>query len=161
MNADTVNAFLAATTRVYEQFCGGCAITVQKDKIALRSSPVRLFDTNVHVGIVGDLNGVVYFSFPLETAAKVASMMTGINSFEDGVLSELAKSALCELCNIISGQAAIELSNQGHTLDLSPPALFTGQGVLSSSFQSHLLGIPIESSVGPFEIDVALAQRKK
>lgn len=158
MNAETVNAFLAAATRVIKQFCN-IDLVVLKDKIVLRPSPVRLYDVNVHIGIVGSLSGVVYFSFPQETAAKIASSMTGLNSFEDGVLSEMAKSALSELCNIICGQAAIELSNYGHKLDLSPPALFTGSGVLTSSFQSVLLGIPMQSPVGIFEIDVALTAK--
>lgn len=158
MNAETVNAFLAASTRVFKQFCN-VDVVVLKDKIALRTSPIRLYDVNVHIGIVGSLSGVVYYSFPLETAAKISSCMTGLNSFEDGALSEMAKSALSELCNIISGQAAIELSNHGYKLDLSPPSLFTGSGVLTSSFQSVLLGIPIQTPAGIFEIDVALTAK--
>ncbi|NLU24775.1 MAG: chemotaxis protein CheX, partial [Clostridiales bacterium] len=65
-----------------------------------------------------------------------------------------------ELANIISGQAAMELSLQGHRLDLSPPALFTGHGVLSSSFQNYLVGIPLESALGHFEIDLAISEQK-
>ncbi|MBO8125830.1 MAG: chemotaxis protein CheX [Firmicutes bacterium] len=159
MNAQTINAFLAATTRVFKQFCN-YEITMLRDEIALRKSPIKLYEINVHVGIVGDLNGVVYYSFPPDVAAQIASLMTGLNSYEDGQLSELAKSALCELCNIISGQAAIELSNDGYRLDLSPPSLFTGHGVLTSSFHGYLLGIPMQTPVGKFEIDVALSEDK-
>ncbi len=49
------------------------------------------------------------------------------------VFDNLAESAIAEMGNIITGQAAIGLEEQGYVCKLSPPTLISGKGVVIST----------------------------
>jgi hemerythrin-like metal-binding protein len=81
-------------------------------------------DISVSVGLVGDRPGEVDFVFPLVTAFCIVQHITMMDPAD---LGEMMDSALREISNIISGNAASKIAKVGCACDITPPKLYRGQ----------------------------------
>ena len=68
----------------------------------------------------------------------------------------LAQSGIAEIGNVITGRAAVSLSEAGFPSDLAPPMLLVGRNTMISTLDVQRLVIPIETDLGKVEIQVAL-----
>jgi chemotaxis protein CheX len=112
---------------------------------------------NVTIGVTGDIQGMIIFGMSLVTADRIASTMIGapIKTFD-----QLAASAIAELCNMISGNALISLSELGAKCDITPPALIRGTNTKLSTLSIPAIVVPLEFSVGTINLTVSLAEKK-
>ncbi len=78
---------------------------------------------SVRVGLVGDSPGQAVFHFPRVTALKVVEIMGGIEVSE---IDDFVTSAVGELSNIISGNAATALADNAVAYDIQPPEITIG-----------------------------------
>jgi len=70
-------------------------------------------DITAVIGVSGELVGNVLYGFPKSTARGIIDIMVGA---DDEIDLELALSALGELANMVTGNAATELSSSGFSL---------------------------------------------
>ena len=77
--------------------------------------------------------------------------MCGIDVSE---LDELTTSALAELCNMISGQAAVNLEEIGKKVTITPPAILVGDK-MQVYVRPPILCVPFSSNGAEFEINCA------
>jgi chemotaxis protein CheX len=90
----------------------------------------------------------------LDVAKSIASgMMMGMPVNE---IDEMAKSALSELGNMIMGNSATLLFNQGIKIDITPPSLVKGTSIEISSAGMETMCVPLVSTVGNVEFDIAI-----
>ena len=68
----------------------------------------------------------------------------------------LAQSGIAEIGNVITGRAAVLLSEAGFVSELAPPLLLVGRNAVISTLDVQRLVIPIETDLGQIEIQVAL-----
>jgi chemotaxis protein CheX len=71
-------------------------------------------------------------------------------------LDALAQSGIAEIANVITGRAAVLLSENGFPSDLAPPMLLVGRDTLISTLDVQRLVIPMETDLGNMEVQVAL-----
>lgn len=81
-------------------------------------------DILVDIGLTGDIAGHAYFSFTRELAFKLIEIM--MFSIPEEV-DELVCSALAEISNIASGNAATTLAGYGTVCDITPPAVLVDE----------------------------------
>ncbi len=122
MKEQYVNAFLFHASLVWEselktelEFTGAMP----------RRDHKTMSDVCALVRVTGDLIGWVRYEFRKKDALRVVSAMISERVFE---LGELGHSALGEVANMITGNAATALEVAGYTCDLNPPELLTGIG---------------------------------
>lgn len=152
MKVEYVNPFVKAATSVLKTELGSSA---ERLEMSLKHEPVIGGDVNVIVGITGQVVGQVIYSMGAECATAMASVMIGEPV---GQLDELAKSALAELSNMITGHAAIGLAESGFSCVITPPALLTGREVILTTF-FPVLSVPFRTKFGDVRIDVALKEK--
>jgi chemotaxis protein CheX len=153
MKVEFINPFVAAAFLVLENMGN---LKVEKGKLGVKASPIAGSEVNAVIGVTGDVKGQVLYSMTEETAKKLAStMMMGMPVTE---FDELSKSAISELGNMITGNAASELGNSGLNCNITPPSLFMGENVMVSIKDTPILVIPLETDFGEFTIYVALAE---
>lgn len=111
--------------------------------------------TIVH-GVVGMVEGSVLYGMSLVTAEKIASTMIGspLMSFDD-----LANSAISELGDMVTGNAATYLSNAGYQCNITPPSVMRGANLRISTITPALV-VPVNTVAGRLEINIALQERK-
>ncbi|BDU50048.1 chemotaxis protein CheX [Haliovirga abyssi] len=151
MRVEYINPFVAATFEILKTVAN---VTPKKGKVILKNEPVPSYGVSVLVGVVGEVKGQIAYSLSEEAAMKIASaMMMGMPVEE---FDEMAKSAISELANMITGNASTQISAQGLVVDISPPTLVTGSNVHISTGNMQTIVIPVETELGIFEINIAL-----
>lgn len=153
MKEQYVNAFLSPALLVWEKeleaelkMTGAESVTNQ-----FTSS-----DLTVIIGISGQLEGNALYGFGMETARSVASKMIG-REVKD--LDEMALSAIGEIANMITGNAATLLSSLGMVCNISPPVIIEPMGSRFTTRGMPQILAKFASDLGPLHIRISLTER--
>lgn len=151
MRIQFVNPFLDSASAILEQVAG---VRSKRGDLALRESTAPEFEVAVILGIVGQIRGQVIYELGLETAMKLASNMMGGIAVEK--LDEMAKSAISEFGNMVTGNTSMLLEKQGINCDISPPTMVVGKNLEVSAVKVQTLVIPLETDIGILQICVGI-----
>jgi chemotaxis protein CheX len=89
------------------------------------------------VTIQGDIEGRIIFDIDPPTAARVASYLTGAPVSET---DEMVRETVCELANLVIGNAITALNDQGFSFKIHPPTIHTAEhGEKNSEDQESLV----------------------
>lgn len=115
---------------------------IEKKNISI-AKKVNAKGVAISVGIVGDLKGTVVYNFTEEAAKKTAGiMMMGMEVTE---FDEMAQSAISELTNMLTANAAIEFSQTGKDVNISTPTLITGKDLAININSKTILAIELDA----------------
>jgi chemotaxis protein CheX len=153
MRVEYINPFVEAAYNILTEVLGG---EIKRGELYLKSASVPVMGVAALVGLAGDVEGRVIFDMDMTTAMKIASQMNqeDLKQFDD-----LAKATITELANLITAQAVTKLHDLGFRFDLTPPALFTGENMEISDHDVEALIVPMETSQGRVEVNVAIRDR--
>ena len=105
------------------------------------------------VGIVGMIKGNVVYCIDTEDAKKIAATMMMESTIDE--LDEMAKSALSELSNMLTANAATNFSSIGITIDISTPTLLYGENVYVTMSSNQVLCTQVFSDEIPIEVNIS------
>lgn len=126
---------------------------VRKGNLSVKGRELTSTGVIIVVGIVGAIRGNIVYTIDIEDAKKIAStMMMGMPVDE---FDEMAKSALSELTNMLTANAATCFSNIGITIDISTPTLLHGENVSVKMSAEQVLCIQLFADEIPIEINIA------
>lgn len=150
MDVKYVNPFIESFASVMPQL--GFS-NVQKGRLVIKNQEIICSGVVIILGIVGMIKGNVVFCMDTEDAKKIASiMMMGMEVEE---LDELSKSALSELSNMLTANAATNFSNEGISIDISTPNLLYGDHISIQMSSKQVLSITLLTDEIPIEINIA------
>jgi chemotaxis protein CheX len=150
MRSDVAQSFLFAAKGVLEQELGG---EVGRGKILIEKGDFKAGEVTAVVGVTGALSGAVMYRMSEATALAIVGQMMG-RKFDE--LDALARSGVGELGNVITGRAGVLLERAGVSADIAPPMLIVGRGNLMSSLDIPRLVVPLETSAGAIDLQIAL-----
>jgi chemotaxis protein CheX len=154
MRVEYINPFVEAAFNVLKEVLNA---DVKRGELYLKSTTMSIMGVAALVGLAGDVEGRVLFDMTKETALNIAGAMNG-EQFT--TLDELAKATITELANMIPAQAVTKLHDLGFKVDLTPPALFSGENMEISNREVEALIVPMElGGHGKIEINVAVRER--
>lgn len=103
----------------------------------------------IKLGLIGNLTGEVVLNIEHDTALQIVSkMMMG----PVDTIDEIGQSAICELGNMIAGNAATVFANGNIILDITTPSYFDGSEYKTDV--DELFSIPFSSDAGNLSVDV-------
>lgn len=150
MDVKHINPFLDSFASVMPQLG---LMDVKKNGIALKGRFIESPGVMIIVGIMGDIKGNVIYGTTIENAKKIASaMMMGMPVDE---LGELAQSAISELTNMLTANAAINFSKEDININISTPTLMYGEFTANSS-SDKVLCVQMLINDMLFEVNIAL-----
>lgn len=153
MKSQLINPFITAANEVLGKEAG---VSVGRDgPLRLSTDGVNPQDVTALIGVTGKIKGVVLYSMSTEMAIGVYGSMMGEAVTE---LDDLGRSAIGELANVITGQAAILLEQSGYVCDLSPPTIIEGKGIRISSITMPTVALPLKTELGKMQINVGLQE---
>jgi chemotaxis protein CheX len=153
MKVEYINPFIKATTEVFKTMLN---TDIATGKPYIKASPFATDALVIMVGITGEIRGQAAITMNTELAKNVAStMMMGMPVDE---LDELSKSALSELANMIMGNSATLLFNQGVNIDITPPTLMIGDNMQISAGSMRTICVPLECELGELMLDVSVKE---
>jgi chemotaxis protein CheX len=152
MRSDVAQPFLLAAKGVLEQELGG---DVGRGQVKVERGDFEAGEVTAVVGVTGALSGAVMYRMSEATALAIVGKMMG-QKF--GELDALARSGVGELGNVITGRAGVLLERAGVSADIAPPMLIVGRGGIMSSLDIPRLLVPLQTSAGGIDLQIALKQ---
>ncbi len=154
LRAELINPFVEGAIVFFKQ---EMETDISRHKPRIESCHSTREDITVLIGVTGVTEGIVLYSMNRRTAKNIAAQMLGSPV---PLYGQMAESALAEMGNIITGQAAARLEHMGYSCRLSPPALISGEGTLISAANLRMLVIPLVlGTFGHLSIYVALRDK--
>ncbi|WMJ87012.1 chemotaxis protein CheX [Anaerocolumna sp. MB42-C2] len=150
MDVKLVNPFMEAFTAIMPQLGFN---DIRKGELSVKTQEINCSGVVVIVGIVGVVKGNVVYSIDSENAIKIAStMMMGMSISK---LDEMSKSALSELANMLTANAATCFSTIGMQIDISTPTLLYGENIEVKMSSSQVLCVRLLADEIPIDINIA------
>ncbi len=150
MDAKLVNPFIDAFMAVMPQI--GFP-TPKRTKVYLQDKNAVSRGVVVMVGFTKQMRGNVVYNMSEDTAKFIAStMMMGMPVAE---FDAMAQSAISEMSNMLSANAATNLTQMELEVDISTPSLTIGEGFSVKISESQYL--TVEMDLGGHPIDIAIA----
>lgn len=146
LSADYINPFIIASTKLLKELC---YMEVQLGKPYVKTTDFNAQSLAITIGLTGAMNGQVIIDFDNNIACQVASKMTMMSITQ---LDDLSTSAVCELVNMILGNAATIFSTKGISIDITPPTMLIGDRSSNSN-----ICIPLLYENSKIEINVSIA----
>lgn len=151
MDVKYTNPFIESFTTVMPQL--GFS-NVQIDDLSAKScKEIIASGVIVVLGIVGDVRGNVVYTLDIDSAKSIAStMMMGMPIDE---IDDMARSALSELTNMLTANAATCFSNTGIVVDISTPTMLQGEKISMKMSSEQVMCIRLLADAIPIEINVS------
>jgi len=128
-------------------------ISARRGELSLTRSAYTTDEVTVLISLTGPVQGVVMYGMTENMALKIVSRILG-EEFE--YLDDLAQSGVGELGNVITGQAAIRLSEAGYESILSPPQVILQKSAMISKVDFDRILVPIKTELGDIKVQIAL-----
>ncbi len=132
MNAEHINPFLIASTKVLKDMC---FIDAKIGKPIAKDTAFNSESIVIMIGVTGEMRGQVMICFENDVACDIASKMC---MMPITAMDELSMSAICELGNMILGNTATVFSTKGIGIDITPPTLCRGAATFSMNYTKNI-----------------------
>ncbi len=151
MDVRNVAPFLDAISKVMPQL--GFQ-EIKRGRISVSAGDkITSLGVMVVIGLTDQLRGNIAYNMTELSARKIASTMMMGMPVE--TLDAMAESAIAELGNMLSANAATIFEQQGNKINISPPTLITGQS--SANISNSAQRIVVEVLVDGISIEVNVA----
>jgi len=150
MKVEYINPFYKATKDIFKLMLN---VDPQRKDLQVVEDMIQSKETSVLIGITGDLQGGIMFSFPLDMALEMIKIMSGMDL---NIIDSFASSALGEIGNIISGNALMELSKNNYVCNIIPPQIFVGEHRSLSLANQKALLLTLTTPIGDFDLSIFL-----
>ncbi|MHC1762176.1 MAG: chemotaxis protein CheX [Negativicutes bacterium] len=127
---------------------------IQRGNIRMGTNSVESLGVTVIIGMTKDIRGNVAYNLSETTAMAIASTMMGgmpVSQFDD-----LPQSAISELVNMVTANAAIQFEQMGIQVDISPPSLVVGADFRARLLQEKFLVIEMLANGHLLQLNLAL-----
>ena len=151
MDAKLVNPFVNAFTTVMPQMG---FVEPKRTKLYMREKNAVSLGVSVVVGFTKQVRGNVVYNMNVETAKFVAStMMMGMPVAE---FDAMAQSAISEMSNMLTANAATNLTGMGLEVDISTPSLTVGEKFQVKISEGQYITVEMDLDGHTVEIDIAV-----
>jgi len=150
MKIELINPFNNATDAALTEMLRG---HVEVTTVAMNEEVYRRKGVAASVAIRGDIVGHIIFDLEPETARRVAGALAG---GEVEPSEPMARETVCELANIVVGNAITLLNDQGYSFKVSPPLVHTAETGFVGNFQSEALVMCFDTPSGKAYLNIAM-----
>lgn len=154
MKVEYINPFYLATQDVFNRMLD---VDIERGKLKVVEEMVAGREANVLIGMAGDLSGSVLYSFPKVMALEMVKILSGMEMEE---LDVFVTSALGEIANIISGNAAMYLEKANYICHIVPPQIIIGENKSISMATPQAIVLPLKTRIGEFEINISIKENR-
>lgn len=151
MDVKLINPFIDAMVTIMPQL--GFQKIV-RGNISVGDKFVESRGVTVLLGLTDQIRGNIAYNMTEDTAKKIAStMMMGMPVTE---MNEMAQSAISEMTNMLTGNAAVNFEKLGMQINISPPSLIIGDTFRAKVSDTKFLKIEILIDSEAIEINIGV-----
>jgi chemotaxis protein CheX len=150
LDAKFINPFLNAFTGVVPQVG---FVNIVRGRIFTKDQFVDNLGVSIQVSMSSQTDGNIIFNMTEQTAKTISSVMMMGKAVT--IIDDMAKSAVCELVNMIVSHASTSLSQTGFAVKINPPSFLQGNTKVKVC-NSTYIGIEMIVDNCPIEIAIGL-----
>jgi chemotaxis protein CheX len=110
------------------------------------------------VSITGEIEGRVIVDVEPETALRVARQLAGA---ELSASDELVRETVCELANLVIGNAVTTLNDRGFHFKVHPPVFHASREGLKGSEDTEAIVLRFETEAGEVNVNISMHYRSR
>ena len=110
------------------------------------------------VVIHGDIEGRVIFDLDPQTAVNVAGALAGAPV---GETESVVRETICELANLVIGNAVTSLNDQGFRFKICPPEIHTDESGVKNSEDTEALVMSFDTPSGCVYMNIAMKYNRR
>lgn len=152
LNAELINPFLSAAMQMLRDVS---QVPTTMGKPTAKRAEFHDDTIVIIIGITGEMKGQVMLAFPNDVACLVSGNMCMMPTTE---MNELYMSAICELGNMIMGNAATLFSTKGIGIDITPPTVCVGNMTIQSSASQNICVPLILEDKRVIDVDISVKE---
>ena len=150
MNIELIQPFINAADAVLAEVLQGGVVV---SDVTMDAGVYHRKGIAASLGFRGDIEGRVIFDLEMETALRVAAVLAG---GEVEASEQLAIETICELANMVVGNAVTLLNDRGCRFKILPPAVHTSETGWQADAQSEALVMCFGTPSGSVHLNIAL-----
>lgn len=155
MRQEFVNPFLSPAQVVWKKEFNLELFVASAQAVAYQYTTA---DITAIIGVSGKLEGNVLYGFSELTSRNIVERMIGPGA---NPRDAIGLSAIGEIANIVSGNAATSLAAAGFPCDISPPIIIEPRGsTITSTVQKQIL-VTFKSDIGEFNVRIGLTENTR
>ncbi len=108
--------------------------------------------------ISGEIEGRVIVNLEPETALRVAKQLAGA---ELAASDELVRETVCELANLVIGNAVTTLNDRGFQFKVHPPEFHASREGLKGSEDTEAIVLRLETEAGQVNVNISMRYRAR
>ena len=151
MDVKVINPFIEALTSVLPQL-GFQSIV--RGGLNVKEQFVESKGVTILIGLTNQVRGNVAYNMSESTAKKFASTMMMGMPVE--IMDDMAQSAISELVNMVTANAAISFEKTGLLVDISPPSLVVGTNFRAKLSNSKFIVLEMMIDSEVVEVNIGL-----
>jgi chemotaxis protein CheX len=155
MRIELIQPFINSTDAVLAEMLRGPA---HVSDVTMKNEVYRRKGVAASIFIRGDIVGHIIFDLEPETALRVAGALA---RGEVEPSEELARETVCELANVVVGNAVTLLNDRGYSFKVFPPVLHTAETGYTSDCKSEALVMCFETSSGSVYLNIAMDYKQQ
>jgi chemotaxis protein CheX len=150
MKMDLIQPFIGSLDTVLAEMMQEPAKIVD---LAMEEDGYRKKGLAAEVMFKGQIEGRIVLDMEPRAAAKVAGYLAGA---EVGPGESIVPEAVCELANMVIGNAVTQLNDRGFTFKVFPPALLTEEQCAKAGQDSEATILCFETPCGNVYLNIAM-----
>jgi chemotaxis protein CheX len=157
MRMDLIQPFVSAADSVLGQLLEGPTVVGNP---SMEEDAYRRKGVAALIGFQGDIEGRIIFDLEPEAACRIAGRLAGTEpaaTANDTLVGE----TLCELANMIIGNAVTLLNDAGFHFRVQPPEVHTDPEGLKGSYDTEAVVMSFETPAGCVFLNIAMRYNRR
>jgi len=126
--------------------------------LSMDEHPYQRQGLAARVAITGEIEGRVIIDVEPGTALRVANQLAGS---ELPICDELVRETVCELANLVIGNAVTTLNDRGFQFKVHPPEFDSSPEGLKGSEDTEAIVLRFETDAGQINVNIAMQYRSR
>ncbi|HXZ21096.1 MAG TPA: chemotaxis protein CheX [Candidatus Acidoferrales bacterium] len=157
MRMELIQPFVSAADSVLGQLLEGPTVVGSP---SMEEDAYRRKGVAALIGFQGDIEGRIIFDLEPPTACTIAGHLSGSEppaTADDSLVAE----TLCELANMIIGNAVTLLNDHGFHFRVQPPEVHTDPEGLKSSYDTEAVVMSFDTPAGCVYLNIAMRYNRR
>jgi len=157
MRMDLIQPFVSAADSVLGQLLDGPTVVGNP---SMEEDAYRRKGVAALIGFQGDIEGRIIFDIEPDAACRIAGRLAGTEPPSASDYSMVAET-LCELANMIIGNAVTLLNDRGFHFRVQPPEVHRDPEGLKGSYDTEAVVMSFETPAGCVFLNIAMRYNRR
>jgi chemotaxis protein CheX len=155
MRMDLIQPFINAADAVLAQTLS-CTTTI--NDVNMSENAYRRKGLAARIAVTGEIEGRIILDLEPEMAVTVASSLAGC---EVSPSDDIVRETICELANLVIGNAVTSLNDQGYQFKVHPPEFHTAEEGDKSTEDTEALVMCFGTPAGSVFVNIAMRYNRR